>query len=410
MNKISDKFFFIWVFFIPITSFVVIPSVRGSLFSYFLAIISPIIYIYKKKFFGNYSINIIKFIYFWLIFLCISQLANSIWNIDLTQLTLVHSIDYNIKLFRDSMFSQSLYLMLGFLTFCYVKTFYNEKWDKWIIYSGSVFAAYGIYEFIFFIIFNMNGDFLSNRIFNLGVSINAQFISLAGITFQRLDSLSPEPSMYAFTMLPFFIFSIHRGASKILIFLMGVSLLLTTSTTAYLGLFVYILYLGFFIKKTKRIYIFIFIMLLLIIMMCNIMYDYIYDVIQFMILNKLSFFDSSLAVGGSGIYSSLERGNNFMNNIDFWLNIDIIHKLFGIGFGFIRSTDLCTTLLINTGIIGMIIYCVFVLKNFLIKPKNFIEIGNNSIILVLFIIMMISVPEFGFLSFWLFLGIIYNKK
>lgn len=151
-------------------------------------------------------------------------------------------------------------------------------------------------------------------------------------------------------------------------------------------------------------------MLLLTIIIFNIMYDYIYDVIQFMILNKLSFFDSSLAVGGSGVYSSLERGNNFMNNIDFWLNIDIIHKLFGIGFGFIRTTDLCTTLLINIGIIGLAIYCIFVLKRFSIKPKNFIEVGNNSIILVLFITMIIFVPEFGFLSFWLFLGIIYNKK
>lgn len=113
----------------------------------------------------------------------------------------------------------------------------------------------------------MSGDFLSNRIFNLGESISAQFILLAGITFQRIDSLSQEPSMYAFTMLPFFIFSIHRGAPKILIFLMGVSLLLTVSTTAYLGLFIYILYLVFFIKKTKKIYIFICIILCMIIYM-----------------------------------------------------------------------------------------------------------------------------------------------
>lgn len=133
-------------------------------------------------------------------------MANIIWNINLNELVLVHPIDYNIKLFRDSLFSQSLYLFMGIITFLFIKEFYNRNWDKWIIYSGSIFSAYGIYEFIFSIIFNMSGDFLSNRIFNLGESISAQFILLAGITFQRIDSLSQEPSMYAFTMLPFLYF------------------------------------------------------------------------------------------------------------------------------------------------------------------------------------------------------------
>lgn len=33
---------------------------------------------------------------------------------------------------------------------------------------------------------------------------------------------------------------------------------------------------------------------------------------------------------------------------------------------------------------------------------------NNLIILTMFIIMMVSVPEYSFLSYWLFLGIVYN--
>lgn len=139
MNTISDRFFRLWIFFIPITSFVVVPSIRGSLISYILAFISPIIYLYTKKNKNNYFFNIIIFIWFYLLFVCISQLANIIWNINLTELVLVHPIDYNIKLFRDSLFSQSLYLFMGIITFLFIKEFYNRNWDKWIIYSGSIF-------------------------------------------------------------------------------------------------------------------------------------------------------------------------------------------------------------------------------------------------------------------------------
>ena len=45
LNKLDiiDKFFIIWSFFIPITSFVLMPSVKGSLISYILAFITPFI-------------------------------------------------------------------------------------------------------------------------------------------------------------------------------------------------------------------------------------------------------------------------------------------------------------------------------------------------------------------------------
>lgn len=87
-----------------------------------------------------------------------------------------------------------------------------------------------------------------------------------------------------------------------------------------------------------------------------------------------------------------------------------MHSLFGIGFGYIRSSNLFTTLLVNTGIIGVLSFSYFYLKDFSLKAQNFIKQGNNSIILVLFVISMVAVPEFSYLSFWIFLAISKNNN
>ena len=83
--------------------------------------------------------------------------------------------------------------------------------------------------------------------------------------------------------------------------------------------------------------------------------------------------------------------------------------LFGIGFGYIRSTDMFTTFLVNIGVIGVTVFTYFYLKNLKLRVKNTEDITYNAILLVVFFTGMISVPEFSYLSFWLFLGIIRNK-
>ena len=108
--------------------------------------------------------------------------------------------------------------------------------------------------------------------------------------------------------------------------------------------------------------------------------------------------------------SGIARSNDFWNNINYFLDLDIMHNLFGIGFGYMRSADLFTTLLVNTGILGILSFAYFYLKDFKLKVRNFIDLGNNSILLVLFIISMVAVSEFSYLSFWLFVAIIRNAK
>ena len=98
------------------------------------------------------------------------------------------------------------------------------------------------------------------------------------------------------------------------------------------------------------------------------------------------------------------------NSFVYWCNLDIIHMLFGIGVGYIRSYDFFTSLLVNVGIVGLILFSYFILKDLKLKHCNFIDVNNNAIILVLFISLMASVPEIWFPSFWLFIGIIRSKR
>lgn len=407
-NKLDiiDKFFVIWSFFIPITSFVLIPSVKGSLISYILAFISPLIILFKRRnFFKKYIIYFGGFAYIWLAFFCLSQLGNLVYNIDVSSLILV-SDDFNsIKVFRSSIFTQSMYLIPCILLYLYCKFFYSKKWDKWIIYSGLLFSIIGIFFWIGFLITGQNIDFISNRVFGENYTIWYQEVYIMGMSFQRIQGLASEPSMYAFTILPYIIFSIHKKANKCIIFIMIISLIFAASTSGYLGIIVYLFCLLLFSKYNKQFLKKLFIIFLFLSVIYILFSSYINEIIEIVLLNKLTNLDDM-----AENYSGAERSGFMENHIKYWLDMDVWHMLFGIGFGVIRSTDFFSTLLVNVGFLGLILWLYFVLNRIKIKCNSFEEVGQNSILIVLSVIMMISVPEFSFLSFWLFLGIIKSNN
>ena len=59
--NITDKFFIIWSFFIPISTWVIDPSIKGSLISYLLAFLSPLVIIFfRQDIIKAYILDIIK--------------------------------------------------------------------------------------------------------------------------------------------------------------------------------------------------------------------------------------------------------------------------------------------------------------------------------------------------------------
>lgn len=398
--SITDKYFILWAFFIPISSWVISPSIKGSLISYLFAFLSPLVIIcFRQDIVKEYILDIVKIALVLLFFALMSQLANTLFNIQYLDLVLVNPGNFSDKFFRSSLITQSLYLIPPILTFLYIKYLYKSSWDKWIIYGGLVFVLYGFYKWLGFLLTGTDVDFLTNRTFGTFDEAQiGQYLSVVGITMQRFQSLSGEPSMFAFTILPYFIFAVHKKANIIIILLLGISILISTSTTAYIGLLIYFIYLLFYTKKDKKFVIGTVFTIILLVLIYIIFYNYINDIINMSVLNK------------SDSVSSQTRIGRIEYNLSYMSELDYLHMLFGIGFGYIRAEDLFTTLLINTGIVGIIIFAYFYLKDFSLKVNSFKILGYNAILLVLFVVSMISVSEFSYLSYWIFLAIIRNEK
>jgi len=106
--------------------------------------------------------------------------------------------------------------------------------------------------------------------------------------------------------------------------------------------------------------------------------------------------------------SGMERFYNFYNHINLWLHSDIFHFFFGYGWGYVRSTDGLSTLLVNVGIIGTtILISFFILPFFLLRKRTFFL---KTIFVANFItltLILISVPEFYYPHIWILAALIW---
>ncbi|MCP4705379.1 MAG: hypothetical protein GY865_12305, partial [candidate division Zixibacteria bacterium] len=113
--------------------------------------------------------------------------------------------------------------------------------------------------------------------------------------------------------------------------------------------------------------------------------------------------------------SGLTRYINFISSMTLFLNADIFHMTFGHGFGYIRSTDGFSTLLVNTGFLGLTAYCSFFLYP-LFKLKYNSEYRKGLLVasIISIVLIMVSVPEFYYFHIWFFAALVwyewYNEK
>lgn len=401
-DSVIDKYFYIWALVLPITSFLIIPSIQGTTGGFLFALFS----IFSVPFLSKYKVNIIRYYYTFLTALSIivmsillSQLSLSfsVINIDITKAVFVNPFDHKV-LFRSSIFTQTLYLLAGIATFSFVRVFYNKSWDKYILAGGMILAVYGLYEFVFFLLTGKSGDFISNRTFGDGTYAGSvvQLIQLGPFTLERIKSLTGEPSMYSFSIFPFLLFAVYLK-KKLVSSVLLLSLILSSSTTFFIGIILVLFFsLKYILKSFFRVYLVLWVIIIFYLFVGPTAISSFFD--NF-IWDKLTMQNRS----GS------ERYLTFLQHINFYDNLPFLNKLFGIGFGNVRSTDMFSTLLVNTGIVGFVMFSiVFLYPIFKLGKDKFAIILKLSIIETYFS-MMIAVPEFSYLPTWLFLGIAYNK-
>jgi hypothetical protein len=403
MSKWEEGFIAIWCLVMPVTSFLVVPSIQGTIPAFILAFLSLLLVLARIKTQGLNQINsrylyaLFLVVLLWLALLVASQLGHIIDNRrDFKAAYLVNNSDTTTILFRSTLFSQSLYFAACVLIFLYFRFYFRDKWMKYVFIGGFLMAAYGVYEWTYFLIFHHTGDFVANRMYGGDHPGSwSQSINFAGISLLRIKSFYGEPSFYSAAVILYLITAISFNRVWLIV-LLAFNAFFSTSTTCYIALIVCLLF-QIILSPKGRLPGFFF----LLVMICGIvaisqMYP---DTFRGMFGEKISGENES---GRMRIDSSLSTEELLFNNFS------VMNWLFGYGFGYAYN-QVSLAILTNTGITGFIIYCFAFLKPVWCLPRVGIYGAYKTCIFGLFFLFNLTLSEIFLPTTWMFLGLAYNK-
>jgi hypothetical protein len=399
--KFVKKYVNFLMLFFPIISFLLIPTIPGTtIITLFAGILCFMIFLMplgaqKEKFINE----LIAFFCVIIVLSICSQVINLLVTLKLpSDIILINPKDFTKTFFRISHITQSMSLVVGFTIYLYIKYFADWKTINYIFWGIRLLCFYGIYEFLFYMIFHQNGDFFLNRQICVKFSYPFKKNWICGISILMMKSYNREPSMFVFTSFPFWVLAVGLKRRFDSLLILG-CLLLTFSTTAY---FCILLFTAFWMVY-KRQFNLIFYMLIGVAAFCFILqldaFKHLFDSIYKMV------FASKISGNTS---SSIQRSAHFFIHINYWANLNFFNQLVGIGFGYVRSTDFLSTVLVNNGVVGFILFTTFFYNKLLfkIKPDQLLYTYKIALVLLYFILMT-TVPEFAYPCLWIFLGLGY---
>jgi hypothetical protein len=390
-----------------VQSVVVATSVKGLLIPYLLILAQGA----KDLFLSMVSrprlqvwTPFLGFVAAFVFFVGLSQLLNVIMTPRFDHLILVSPESASVSFLRSSLFTQGLYLATCVLFFLYLYE-YLKAADSVepvmrLMRAGLVFfVAFGFYEFAGYLITGTNVDFISNRITGDDRTYSTfQTLNLGGLIVPRMKSLAGEASMFAFSLVPFVALFYYLKDRLWIVLLVAV--LLSTSTTAYLGLACLVLIESLLAGRPGRLLIGLGFFFGLIWLIAP---DTVAGLVQFG-MEKFRLENQS----------GIDRMTNFRDTWAFFASSDPLHMLFGYGFGYVRSTDGFTTLLVNVGVGGLVLFVGFLLYPVLkLQGSTDYHRGLLAAMLVTVVMIMVSVPEFYYLQIWFLSGLAwfaYRRK
>jgi hypothetical protein len=222
----------------------------------------------------------------------------------------------NRILFRSALFTQSLYFVACLLIFFYFRFYFRDEWMKYVFLGGYLMAAYGIYEWVYYLIFHQPGDFVANRLYGDHPGSWSQTIDLGGLSLLRIKSFYGEPSFYSSAVILYLITAINQNR-RWLIGLLAFNAFFCTSTTLYIGLAVCLVFHILLSPKGRLPVLF-----FLVLMICGLvaMYHWYPDTFNGIFGDKISGENDS---GRSRVEASLDSHQLFVNELDFryWLRL-----------------------------------------------------------------------------------------
>jgi hypothetical protein len=400
MKGIPNSFVALWCVLMPVTSFLVIRSAQGTIPAYIFAFISVGLVILGRDS-GQPCIQRRHYITLavamgaiWLLLLCGSQLGHLFsGRRDFGELFLNNPSDTRVVL-RPVLFTQTLYLAACFCIALFFRFFFRPEWMRYVLWGAWFLAIYGIYEWLFFLVFQQPGDFLGNRTYgeDLHTGSWSQSIQFGPFNLLRIKSTYGEPSFLSAAVVPYLLLALENR-KKLLSAALLFCTVFSTSTSAYAGLaFALFIYC---ILKRKFTLPLILILLLFAGTLVALYFAY-PDTFDAIFTNKIN--------GEAGSGDMHQAANDAM--IATLKTFDPMNAIFGIGFGYYYGSVL-TTMLINTGLIGLAVYCYGFLKPAILLRSSDGGLGLKVGIATIFFLYCINVSEFFLPTTWMFLGLAY---
>ena len=265
---------------------------------------------------------------------------------------------------------------------------------RYVLWGGWFLAIYGIYEWVFYLIFKQTGDFLVNRTYGESLQTGSwsQIIQVGPFSLLRIKSTFGEPSFFSAGVIPY-IFLALEYKRKWLTAALLFCLVFSTSSSAFLALPVALFLHSLFQRKLSTRIIFIVLFFAVALAVLYFVYPETFD----------SMFTSKL----SGENDSGHLRQNFAEALaDASQTFTFMNRLFGIGFGYLYS-GVFTSILVNTGWIGMAVYCYAFLKPVIFLRADQAGLALKVGIASLFFLFYISVSELFLPTTWMFLGLAY---
>jgi hypothetical protein len=403
-NLVHTLYFKLLLLLAPIQSILLTP-VQGTTPAFLLILGAAAILLRGEARYGRVLMFIVGF---WLVYVIYMACSLSGYLIDEPDFGLVKTIRdvYIYGILRQTHITQGLYLFVAMLFGFMVYTYFQEAFLKFAYFGIILLTIYGFYEFVFYAIFHTNGDILSNRNFgdldtaasgagegDFATGSYVQPSNLFGSGFMRLKSLVGEPSMYALTVTPFAVYAYARRW-WLLFAVLALSLVLSTSSTAVIGLIIGLAYAEVRQRQEFILYIAGAIIIVVLLYAAS---DAVHTALNTLLFDKLD------------TLSGIERLSFFENNAALALDGNIIRALFGVGFGTVRSTDMFSNLLANVGIIGVLAYSTLILAPCFILRKAPDRDAIVATLLSLYVMEMATVSEFNYLPPWFMIALAYAR-
>jgi hypothetical protein len=400
MKGLPSWFMALWCVLMPLTSFLLIPSAQGTIPAYMLAFVSAFFVIVGRD---SGQANIQRRLYFtvallvagiWLLLLCGSQLGHFLSDRrDFGEMFLNNPSDTRV-VFRSVLFTQTLYLAACVCIALFFRFFFRAEWMRYVLWGAWFLAIYGIYEWLFFLIFQQTGDFLANRTYgeDLHTASWSQAIGVGPLNLLRIKSTFGEPSFFSAAVIPYLFLALEYKR-KLLSAALLFCIVFSTSTSAFIGFpFALIIYSLF----QRRLSLSIVITILLFAGAFATLYFAFPDTYDSMFTAKLSGASDS----GEIHQATAEAANDTI------ATFTVMNRLFGIGFGYYYGS-VFSAVLINTGWIGVIVYFYAFLKPTILLQSDSGGLALKVGVATLFFLYYINVSELFLPTTWMFLGLAY---